>query len=415
MGRGRTVASHAADTVRPSLGVAVDWRHATSLPKTVYVLGLAALLNDSASEMVAPLLPAFITGTLGASPLILGIIEGCAEAAAGALRYLGGALMDRGLPAGRLVRGGYALSNVGRPLLAATVAWPFVLLLRLVDRLGKGLRSAPRDALIAASAPSAERGLAFGVQRSLDHMGAVIGPLLAAGLLACGAAVPTVFALSAVPGALLLWMLWRTLPAGVSAPRLALPAVSWRRLEGRLWGLLAATTLLSFAAVPEAFLMVWARLHGVPLVGLPLLWAATSVVKMTVAMPAGALADRYGRLPVLMVAWTARVSALIALANPAVTGWAALGLVLLYGGSLAVAEPAERALIADAASVEQRGRLYGAYYVLSGLGVLPGAIGFGAVWASVGPTFAFHLAAAVSAVAAGSLLLARMGRPSRAP
>jgi MFS family permease len=391
----------------------MNGRFAMRLPKTVYVLGLAALLNDAASEMVAPLLPTFITGALGATPLIVGVIEGMAEAAAGTLRLLGGALLDRGVPAGRLVRGGYALSNLGRPLLAATLAWPFVLFLRLVDRLGKGLRSAPRDALIAASVRPAERGLAFGVQRSLDHTGAVIGPLLAAGLLALGVSVRAVFAWSAIPGAILLFMLWRALPAGASAPAQSRPSLQWGALDGRLWGLLAAATLLSFAAVPEAFLMVWARLHGIPIIGLPLLWAATSVVKMTVAIPAGVFADRWGRLPVLAVAWLARVSALLALANPVVTGWSALGIVLLYGGSLAVAEPAERALVADAAPEEHRGSLYGAYYLLSGLGVLPGAIAFGAIWSSIGPTIAFQLAAGVSAVAAVSLFIARAWLPAR--
>jgi len=391
----------------------MHWRLALRLPKTVYVLGFAALLNDSASEMVAPLLPAFITGALGASALIVGVVEGCAEAAAGVLRLLGGALLDRGVPAGRLVRGGYALSNVGRPLLAATLVWPLILCLRLIDRLGKGLRSAPRDALIAAAVAPAERGLAFGVQRSLDHTGAVIGPLLAAGLLALGASVPAVFAFSAVPGAVLLVMLWRALPAAASAPPLPRPSLRWGELDRRLWGLLGAATVLSFAAVPEAFLMVWARLHGVALIGLPLLWAATSVVKMVVAIPAGVLADRVGRLPVLAVAWLSRVAALLALSNPGVTGWSALGLVLLYGGSLAVAEPAERALVADAAPEEHRGSLYGAYYLLSGLGVLPGAIAFGAIWASVGPTLAFQLAAGVSALGALSLFMARAGQATR--
>ena len=382
-------------------------RRALALPRTVFVLGTAALLNDSASEMVAPLLPVFITAALGASPVIVGLIEGLAEAMAGVLRLLGGALMDRGVPAGRLVRLGYTLSNVGRPLLSVMRAWPFVLIVRLIDRLGKGLRSAPRDALIATSVTADVRGLAFGVQRSMDHAGAVIGPLLAAAALALGASVPMVFALSAIPGAILLVMLWVTLPAQASASRLPPAPLRWHELDARLWGLLGAATVLSLAAVPEAFLMVWARAHGVALFGLPLLWAAASVVKMAIAIPAGVMADRWGRMPMLGVAWGARVFALYGLANATAFGGVGLLLVLLYGASLAVAEPAERALLADVAPPSHRGSLYGAYYLLCGLGVLPGALLFGAMWARYGASSAFQLAAWLSAIAAMLMFAAR--------
>ena len=300
-----------------------------ALPRTVYVLGMAALLNDAASEMVAPLWPVFVTGALGASPLVVGLIEGLAETAAGVLRVLGGVLLDRGVAAGGLVRTGYALSNVGRPLLAVMTAWPMVMLVRVVDRLGKGLRSAPRDALIATSVTHDERGMAFGVQRSMDHAGAVIGPLLAAGVLGLGMSVPAVFALSAIPGCLLLLMLWRALPAKTRTPHEPPAPLRFSTLDARLWGLLVAVTLLAFASVPEAFMMIYAREHGLAIAALPLLWAAMSVAKMLVAIPAGLGADRYGRMPMLALAWSSRVAVLAMLARSEVSQTLGMALVLV--------------------------------------------------------------------------------------
>ncbi|MGH8308809.1 MAG: MFS transporter, partial [Steroidobacteraceae bacterium] len=178
------------------------------LPRTVWVLAAVSFLNDTASEMIAPLLPLFLTLTLGAGPAIVGLIEGAAEAATSVLKLAAGRLTDRGVDRRKLVVGGYALANVARPLLGVAGSWAQVLTLRVSDRIGKGLRSAPRDALLAASVAPQVRGRAFGVHRSADHLGAMVGPLLAAALLATGFDMREVFFAAGVLGALTIATVW---------------------------------------------------------------------------------------------------------------------------------------------------------------------------------------------------------------
>src|SRR5512139_47745 len=178
-----------------------------SLPRTVIVLGLVSLLNDAASEMITPLLPIFLTAALGAGPAVVGFVEGLAEATASVLKLVAGRLADRGVRSKSLVLGGYGLSNLTRPLIGLAAAWSAVLLLRFLDRVGKGLRTAPRDALIAGATAPQLRGRAFGFHRSMDHAGAVVGPLVAFALLAANADLKHVFLASVVPGILVLLLL----------------------------------------------------------------------------------------------------------------------------------------------------------------------------------------------------------------
>lgn len=166
----------------------VDWSLGARmlLPRTVVVLGLVSLLNDAASELITPLLPIFLTATLGAGPVIVGFVEGVAEATASVIKLVSGRLADRGVPARPLLIAGYGLSNAARPLLGLALGWPMVLGLRFLDRVGKGIRTAPRDALIAGAVAAEQRGRAFGFHRSMDHAGAVVGPLAAYALLRPG-------------------------------------------------------------------------------------------------------------------------------------------------------------------------------------------------------------------------------------
>ena len=187
-------------------------RPGKGLPRTVVVLGFVSLLNDSASEMITPLIPLFLTATLGAGPAIVGFIEGLAEATASVLKLVSGRLADRGVPAKSLVLGGYGLSNVARPLIGLAASWAAVLSLRFLDRVGKGLRTAPRDALIAGATEASRRGRAFGFHRSMDHAGAVIGPLAAFALLSANVPLGSLFLASVVPGALVLLLLVWGLP-----------------------------------------------------------------------------------------------------------------------------------------------------------------------------------------------------------
>ena len=373
---------------------------AGALPRTVVILGLVSLLNDAASEMITPLLPIFLTATLGAGPAIVGFVEGLAEATASLLKLVSGRLADRGVSAKGLVVGGYTLSNAGRPLLGLATGWIAVLLLRFLDRVGKGLRTAPRDAFIAGAVGAAERGRAFGFHRSMDHAGAVIGPLLAFGLLAAHADLQQVFLASALPGALVILLLVLGLPSQPSAPAALAPSFRWSALHRRLRAMILASGVLALASVPEVFVVLWATQAGMSVTWVPLVWAAASLAKMLIAMPAGVLSDRLGRLPVLLGGWSARVAVLLllAFAQPGALGvWI---LFIAYSATLAITEPAERSLIGDHADERERGTAFGLYHLTGGLLVLPGAVIFGSLWQAFGSGMAFATAAAVTGFAA---------------
>jgi MFS family permease len=387
-------------------------RPAGALPRTVVILGLVSLLNDAASEMITPLLPIFLTAALGAGPAIVGLIEGLAEATASVLKLVSGRLADRGVSAKGLVIGGYSLSNLGRPLIGLATGWAAVLLLRFLDRVGKGLRTAPRDALIAGAVGPGQRGRAFGFHRAMDHAGAVIGPLLAFGLLAAQADLQQVFLASAVPGALVIVLLMFGLPTHQTVISPPSPQrFRWATLHRRLQAMIIAAGLLALASVPEVFVVLWATQAGMAVTWVPLVWAAASLAKMLIAMPAGVLSDRLGRLPVLLGGWSARVAvlALLAFAEPDAPGvWA---LFIAYSATLAITEPAERSLIGDHSAEHERGTAYGLYHLTSGLLVLPGAVLFGALWQGFGSPTAFAVAALVTG-AAGIVMLG-LARPAR--
>jgi MFS family permease len=377
----------------------------------VVVLGFVSLLNDSASEMITPLLPLFLTATLGAGPAIVGLVEGIAEATASVLKLVAGRLVDRGAGAKRLVLGGYLIANTVRPLIGLAGAWPVVMALRFVDRIGKGIRTAPRDALIAGATDVMDRGRAFGFHRSMDHAGAVIGPLLAFGLLTLQVPLGHVFLWSVVPGVLVLLLVgFGVRPDAPLAPIAAPPALRLTALDARLKALLMAAALLAFASVPEVFVVLWARQSGLALKAVPLVWALASLVKMLLAYPAGAASDRVGRVPLLITGWTARVGALAALAVAPHEGAWVWGLFLAYSATLAITEPAERSLIGDAAPSAVRGTAFGLYHLANGLLVLPGALLFGLIWEHYGSAAAFGAAAALTALAAGGMVVAAVLR-----
>jgi MFS family permease len=376
------------------------------LPRTVIVLGFVSLLNDAASEMITPLLPIFLTAVLGAGPMIVGFIEGLAEATASVLKLVAGRMADRGWNSKALVLAGYGTSNMMRPLIGMAIGWWWVLTLRFLDRVGKGIRTAPRDALIAGATDSTRRGAAFGFHRSMDHAGAVIGPLLAYALLSASVPLKEVFYWSIVPGAMVMLLLFFGVPN--SAPVQVLPArepLRWHVLDVRLRGVIVTTAALAFAAVPEVFVVLWANDAGLSIVWIPLLWAAASLAKMLIALPAGILSDRVGRIPVLVIGWSCRVLALLALAFAEASGVLVWGLFLAYSASLAISEPAERSVIGDHAPAHLRGTAFGLYHLASGLLVLPGAVVFGIIWQTLSATHAFAAAATITALAAAALLV----------
>lgn len=374
------------------------------LPRTVVVLGTVSLLQDAASEMVTPLLPVFLTATLGAGPAVVGLVEGVAEATASLLKLVSGRLADRGWNPKSLVVGGYGASTAARPLIGLAFGWPWVLAMRFFDRLGKGLRTSPRDAMIAATTADQLRGRAYGFHRSMDHLGAVIGPLLAFWLLGLDVPLGHVFLWSVAPGVLVMALLVFGVPdVSVARSEGRAAPLAWRALDRRLRALVIATGGLALATAPEVFLVLWAQSRGLEVAWIPLLWAAASAVKVLVALPAGHWSDRFGRLPVMIVGWSFRVALLVALGLSAGEGLMMWVLFLAYAGSLAFTEGSERALIGDHAPAGQRATAFGLYHMVAGLLALPGGVLFGSLWQWFGQRTAFLVAAALTAIAVAFL------------
>ncbi len=383
------------------------------VPFTVLLLGTVSLLNDVASDMIMPLLPVFLLATLGAGPAAIGLIEGLSEAAVSLLKLWSGRLVDTGVGHKRLAVLGYSVSNLLRPLLGLAASWEAALFLRVGDRVGKGLRTAPRDALLSDSVSEILRGRAFGLHRSMDHTGAMIGPLIASGLLVLGMGMREVFLASVIPGALAVLLLAFGLRAGPTLARRRPAPLRWSHLHRRLRALVVAAGALALVAVPDAFLILWLDWAGITLFWIPLLWALAHAARAVVALPMGRWSDRVGRVPVLIAGWSARASILFAV--PWVTGTA--GVVLLFlpsAAATASTEGAERALIGDEADPRAKGSAFGLYHMIVGILALPGAVWFGEVWQHWGMHTAFTLSAAFTIVAAGVLgALAR--RPDTGP
>lgn len=373
------------------------------LPRTVIVFGFVSLLNDSASEMITPLLPMFLTATLGAGPMVIGLIEGVAEATASILKLVSGWLADKGWSRRKLVIGGYTVSNVARPFIGIATGWTGVMALRFLDRVGKGVRTAPRDAMLAASVDTSHRGRAHGFHRAMDHTGAMIGPVIAFVLLQSGMAMEEVFIASVVPGIavvlLLVLGLTKTPPRPVRTTESAI-RFSFKGLDRRIKGLLIAVSGMALATVPDAFLILWAYQHGLTIAWTTILWAAANGAKAIVAAPGGYLSDHIGRTPVVAFGWTARVILLAIFAFIPGNGLIVWVLFLAYAAAIAFTEAAERALVGDFAPDNQKATVFGLYHLLSGLLALPGAILFGAIWQFFGMNQAFMIAAIMTAFSA---------------
>ena len=386
------------------------WR--ALLRGNVLVLSVVSLLNDAASEMVFPLLPLFLVGTLGAGPALLGLIEGIAESVASLVKLWGGWISDRVGRRRALVATGYAVAGLGRPLIAlATAPW-HVLAVRVTDRIGKGIRTAPRDALLAESVEPARRGAAFGVHRAADHLGAVIGPLLASGfLLLAPGRLRTLFLLAAVPG-MLAAILAATAVREVPVPRApAGERGGLRELGPTFAGFLGVTALFTLGNASDAFLLLRAGQLGVPVALLPILWVALHVSKVGWSLVGGPLADRLGAGRVIVAGWLvyALVYAGFALADHAWQMWA---LVLAYGLFYGLTEAPEKALVARLAPAGLRGRAFGAYHLAVGVVALPASLLFGLVWEAAGAPAAFLMGAALSGCAAILLPISLRGAPS---
>jgi len=366
---------------------------ASRLPRQVKLFGAVSLLNDFASEMVYPLLPAFITGVLGGGALALGTLDGAADAAAALVKLLAGKLADRPSRRGPLIVGGYFLAAAIRPIIAFTAAAWQVIGLRVVDRLGKGLRTPPRDALIADVTPGPLIGRAFGLQRGLDHVGAVIGPLVAWWLLMHGADVRRVILASVVPGILVLLLAaWAvrggrgreqavtetTAPSAPARSRPLPPAV-------------IAIALFYLIRMPETLIILHTQHLGIAVALVPLLWAAVHVVKASTSFIGGGLSDRIGPSRTMWVGWLTYVAlaAGMAFARGPVAGWV---LFLALGVVAGLTESPERALVAQ--GLGPRGSGFGVYHALTGVAALVGGVTLGLVFQSTTGDRAFLVSAA---------------------
>ncbi len=377
-------------------------------------MGTASLCNDVGSEMVYPLLPAFVATVLGAPPVLLGLIEGLAESTASLARLASGVASDRLRRRKPLASAGYLLANVLRPALGLATAWPHVLALRFGDRLGKGVRSAPRDALLADSVPAERRGVAFGWLRALDHAGAVLGPLVALGLLHAGFSLRDVFFLSLVPGLLAVVAFWAFVRETRSTSDWAGSSgrarrAGLRQLPRPFLVYCGIVFLFTLGNSSDAFLLLRAQDQGVALLQIPLLWAVFGASKSLASVPGGWLSDRLGRRGMIIAGYA--VYAGVYLGFAAGPGGAAVWILFVtYGLHFGLVEGVEKAYVADFVPEELRGSAYGLFNLAIGLGALPASVLFGVIWQTLGAPAAFGLGAGLAAAAGALLALLPAGR-----
>lgn len=391
------------------------WRRYRGLGPNVFVLSLVSLLNDTSSEIIYPLLPAFLFLTLGASPFFIGLIEGFSESVASILKVFSGYLSDRFNRRKLPVFLGYSLAAVVRPLLAFVNSWPQVLAVRMTDRVGKGIRGAPRDALLAASVPKEKRGLAFGFNRAADHLGAVIGPVVAFFLLSYIASDPAspaaaeyqqVFLFASIPvvlGILLIIFFVHEETKPIKEFDAMPLKFSIREFDGNFKRFLIVIALFTLSNSTDAFLLLRAQQAGISPPMLPLLWMVLHFSKVITSLIGGDLSDKVGRKKLIVSGWIvyALVYAGFAFIDSA---WQAWTLFIIYGAYFGLTEGAEKALVADMVQDDKRGTAYGLYNLAFGITVFPASLLFGFLWTEFGAATAFIVSSGISIVAAAAML-----------
>lgn len=388
------------------------------LPPSIWALGLVSLLMDVSSEMIHSLLPLFMVGALGASALVVGVVEGLAEATALIVKVFSGALSDWLGRRKGLALLGYGLGALTKPVFALATGMGWVLGARLVDRVGKGIRGAPRDALVADIAPPEMRGAAFGLRQSLDTVGAFLGPLLAVGLMLLWANdFRQVFWVAVIPGVLAVLLLW----LGVREPERPVGAVrvnpirreNLRRLGGAYWSVVALGAVFTLARFSEAFLVLRAEQSGIPLALVPLVMVAMNLVYAATAYPFGHLSDRMGHHRLLAGGLVVLIVADLVLASS--SHWAVVVAgVALWGVHMGMTQGLLAAMVAHTAPADLRGTAFGAFNLVSGVAMLLASVVAGALWDAVGASATFWAGAAFGALALlGIAWLAWRRRPIR--
>ena len=376
------------------------------LPAAVVLLGFTSLFTDIGTEMIFPLLPVFLSETLKAGPAYLGLIEGAADTVSSLLKLASGVVADRIPKRKPLVLVGYGLASAVRPFVAlATLPW-HVLAVRVTDRVGKGIRGAPRDAIIADAAGD-RAGRAFGFHQAMDNVGAVVGPLLATGIIALGLSVRGVFWIAVIPGAVA-----TALVAVVREPPRVADSAGAQATDARKPDRVLSKTLVSYLGIlalfslgnsSDAFLLLRARSLGLSTAQIPLLWAALNASKVVWAYLGGDAADRFPRARLVAVGWLVFAAVYFGLGQ-ATEAWHVWALFLVYGVFYGLTEPVEKALIKDLVRADQRGRAYGAYSFVVGVTSLPAGLLMGVLWTAWGPARALEVGAVLAAVSCVLLL-----------
>lgn len=375
------------------------------LSRDSWLLAGASLFADISSEMLYPVLPIYLTQTMKAGGTVVGLVEGIAEGAQNLVQGFSGTLSDRLRRRKPIALAGYALAAIAKPLIGLSSAWPGVLGARLLDRLGAGSRSAPRDALIAASADEASRGKAFGLEGVGDNLGAFVGPLIAVALLLFWSFdLRAIFYLALVPGLLALLMVLFVRERPIKHQAGAKIDVGLRRMPAAYHRYLVATLLFGFGNSSNAFLILRIKDLGASLVTTILIYAAFNLVAALVSYPAGALSDRFGRRNMLLISFAIFLVAYLGFALATDLAFAA-ALFVLYGAYQGMFRAAGKALASDLAPVALRASGIGWYGTAVGLSGLIAGLGGGLLWDHVGPAAVFIYGAVFAVIGAGALLV----------
>ena len=407
------------------------------LPKPVWLLGWVSLATDSATEAIYPLLPFFLTRVLGAGAVSLGVVEGAAEAANSVLKIIAGRMADRSRTKRPLVLFGYIVSSLARPFIAVTTSWVQVFVVRILDRVGKGVRGAPRDAMLATWTTPTTRGKVYGFHRGMDHVGAIVGPTLATVFLYFYPEhYRTLFGLTVIPGAIAdaLILLVEEQPASAPVaqafpPPLASSSGELRRdapkrearegapahaaqfhdahvtLPREFKAFMFVLALFTLGNSTDAFLLLKLTNVAGGVAFVPLMWAALHVVKASVSIAGGSWSDRIGRRAVIAIGWLVYAVVYggfaVSASLPALLTW-----FLLYGFYFGFAEGTEKALVADLAPAERRGLAFGIYNAVQGVGALAASVLFGVIWNAYGAGAAFGVGGALALAATALLFVA---------
>ncbi|MEG3143535.1 MFS transporter [Sphingomonas sp. RT2P30] len=386
-----------------------------AIPRTVWALGFVSMFMDISSEIIHALLPLFLTATLGVSVAMVGLIDGVAEATASITKVFSGYLSDRMGKRKPLILIGYGIGALSKPLFALAGTASVIMGARFADRTGKGLRGAPRDALVADVTPPEIRGRAFGLRQSIDTLGAFLGPLIAIAAMAAFANdMRAVFWIAVIPAGIAVLLVLVGVddaksPAAASDPRIPVRIADLRLLPRAFWSLVAIGAVFTLARFSEAFLILKANAEGLPLALTPLVLVVMNAVYMLAAYPLGGLSDRVSARTMLIWGLIVLVAADMALAMlPGIAG-AFVG-IALWGLHMATTQGLFAKLIADRSPVELRGSAYGIFNVISGLSLLAASVVAGIVWDAAGAAATFLLGAGCAGLALAGMLLSQSAK-----